>query len=340
MTWYEIRQEIAATQPYENFSPHDVVRRAKIATAEQITGIPLIIYAVDFTNVEKAAQYGARLQIDLNDKTGFMQALSDIPDGPLDVLLHSPGGSPSATESIVHLLRARFSPIRFLVPHTAKSAATMLALSGNEILLGEGAELGPIDPQFQIVNQQKQTTVPAGAAISQFQRIHEEIVSNPQKLRGWLPLISQYGPSFLQECQNAIDLSETLVANWLQEYMLHGEQEAKSRAEKVAQWLANHTNFNTHSRPVWIEQLLSIEPALKIREFRDISEDFETAIMSVFWAIDITFDGTSAFKIIEHKMGSAYIRIQHQQLIQQQAVAPPAKPVQRQQPKPQRRKRR
>ena len=335
MTWDEVRQEIAATPPYKNSSPHDVVRRAKIAAVEHITGTPLIIYAVDFTNVEKAAQYGARLQIDLNDKTGFIQALSDIPDGPLDVLLHSPGGNPSATESIVHLLRARFSPIRFLVPHTAKSAATMLALSGNEILLGEGAELGPIDPQFQIVNQQKQVTVPAGAAISLFERIHAEVVSNPQKLRGWLPIIGQYGPSFLQECQNAIDLSETLVANWLQEYMLYGEQQAKSRAEKVAKWLADHTNFNTHSRPVWIEQLLGIEPALKIRKFRDISEDFEAAIMSVFWAIDITFDGTGAFKIVEHKMGSAYIRQQHQQ----QVVTPPARPVQQRKPKTQRRKR-
>lgn len=334
MTWDKIRQEINATPPCPNSSPQDAVRRTKIAAVEKITGIPLIIYAVDFTNEEKAAQYGARLQIDLNDKTGFMQALSDIPDGSLDVLIHSPGGSPSATESIVHLLRSRFSPIRFFVPHTAKSAATMLALSGNEILLGEGAELGPIDPQLHIVNQQRQVTVPAGAAIIQFQRIHAEVVTNPQKLRGWLPIIGQYGPSFLQECQNAIDLSETLVANWLQKYMFCGEEGAKSRAEKVAKWLADHTNFNTHSRPVWMEQLLDIEPALKIRRLRDIGEDFEAAVMAVYWAIDITFDSTDAFKIIEHQMGSAYVRLQ------QQVVIPPTKPAQQQKRKAGRNKRR
>lgn len=334
MTWDEVRQEIGATQPHGNSSPQDVVRRAKIAAVEEITETPLIIYAADFTNSEKAARHGASIQIDLNDKTGFIQALSDIPDGPLDVLLHSPGGSPSATESIVHLLRLRFSPIRFLVPHTAKSAATMLALSGNEIFLGEGAELGPIDPQLHIVNQQRQVIVPAGAAIAQFQRIHAEVVLDPQKLRGWLPIIGQYGPSFLQECHNAINLSGTLVANWLQEYMFHGEQGAEDRANTVSQWLANHTNFNTHSRPVWMEQLLTVEPTLKIRKFSDVSKDFETAVMSLYWAIDLTFADTNALKIIEHRIGSAYVRVHRQPLIQQQVVLPPAKP------KPQRRKRR
>ena len=332
MTWDEVREEIASIPPNSTFN-QDTVRREKIAEVERITGIPLIIYAVAFTDIGRAAQYGANLRIELNDKTGFTQALSDIPDGPLDVLIHSPGGSPSAAESIVHLLRSRFCPIRFLVPHTAKSAATMLVLSGNEILLGEAAELGPIDPQFQLADQQRQMTVPAGAAIVQFERISEEIIANPQKLAKWLPIIRQYGPSFLQECQNAINLSETLVANWLQKYMFSGEEEAENRAGKVAGWLADHRNFNDHSRPVWIEQLLEIEPTLKIRRFRNISETFEAAVMAVYWAIDITFNITQAFKIIEHQRGSAYVRIQ-----QQLVIPPPAKFVQQQKPKARRHK--
>ncbi len=204
---------------------------------------------------DRAAQYGAGLQIDLGDKTGFLQALSDIEDGPLDVLIHSPGGSPFAAESIVKLLRSRFQPIRFVVPHTAKSAATMLALSGNEILLGEAAELGPIDPQLRVMIDQRPITVPADAAIAQFAAIHKDVTTNPDSMRGWPPILRQYGPSFLQECMNAINLSEQLVADWLKCYMLKGEKNAEQRAKNIAKWLATHDNFKSHSRPIWLDQL-------------------------------------------------------------------------------------
>ena len=152
-TWNDIRDEIAVTRPEGKSSPYDIVRRAKVAAAEAISEIPLIIYAADFMDEGRAAQYAGGLQIDLGDKTGFLQAISDIEPGRLDVLVHSPGGSPTATESIVNLLRSRFTSIRVIIPHTAKSAATMLALSGDEILLGDAAELGPIDPQLRIVNR-------------------------------------------------------------------------------------------------------------------------------------------------------------------------------------------
>ena len=309
MTWDDVRLEVTRTKTKGDQSPFDLVRRAKIATAESISGIPLVIYAADFTSSERAGVNGAGVQIELDDKTGFLQALSDIPNGPLDVLIHSPGGSPTATQSIVHLLRSRFAPIRFLIPHTAKSAATMLALSGNEILLGEAAELGPIDPQMQIVIDQRLVTVPARAALDQFGRIEEDVIADPNKLRSRLPIIRQYGPSFLQECQNAIERSEILATEWLRDYMFEGEDDAEERAKSIATWLADHNNFRIHSSPVWMEQLLEVESTVKIRQLGDADDGFASAIMDVYWAIDVTFDSTDAIKIVEHQHRSAYIRL-------------------------------
>lgn len=344
MNWDEVRQEIASTVVSSgrgrNGTPpskHDVVRRKKIAAVEQITGIPLIIYAVDFVNGGRAAQYGPVLQIELEDKSGLMQALSGIPDGPLDVLIHSPGGSATATESIVHLIRSRFDPVRFIVPHTAKSAATMLALSGNEILLGEAAELGPTDPQLRIVHNQVPVTVPAGAAITQFGQIHRAVTERPDAIRGWLPILTLYGPSFLQECQNAINLSKTLVTDWLQRYMFRGEENAEMRAGKVATWLSDHNNFNSHSRPIWMEGMLEVEPGLKIKRLRDCGQNFDNAIMELYWAIEITFSDTAAFKIIEHREGNAYIGLQ--QIISVPSASIPGKSAAaRLQKKPKRRR--
>ena len=185
----------------------------------------------------------------------------------------------------------------------------MLALSGDEILLGEAAELGPIDPQIQFVTEQRPISVPAKAAIDQFERAASDIDADASRIRVWLPILRQYGPAFLQECQNAIALSEALVTNWLKEYMFGGQTDAEERAANVARWLADHNNFKAHSRPVWLSQLLEVEPTMKIRWLRDVNKEFEDAVMAIYWAVDVTFSETDAVKLIEHQEGSAYVRL-------------------------------
>ncbi len=317
-TWDSVRSEILGLIKSGNKAAADLVRREKIAQVEKLTGRPLIIYASDFTDDNKAARIGAGLAIDLEDKTGFQQALCDIPSGPLDILLHSPGGSPTATESLVHLVRTGHSSIRFIVPHTIKSAATMFALSGDEIVVSDEAEFGPIDPQLRFPHEGRVASVPAQAAIDQFDRAYAEIKQDPQKLTVWLPMLRQFGPSFLEECHKAIDLSKLLVIQWLTSYMFAGLADAQPKAERVANYLGDHNNFKSHSRRVSPEQLLNVEPGLKIRYLKDVDKtlQLQSAIMDLYWAIDVTFGMTGAFKIIEHKEGSAYVRIQVEQLVQ------------------------
>jgi ClpP class serine protease len=79
----------------------------------------------------------ADVQIGLGDIQGFMEAASNIEERELDLVLHSPGGSAEAAESIVNYLRKRFDNIRVYVPLAAMSAATMIALSANEIVMGQ-----------------------------------------------------------------------------------------------------------------------------------------------------------------------------------------------------------
>lgn len=315
-TWDSIRLETEELRKAGNNKAYDLVRRAKIAKVEKLTGQPLVIYAASFLDDEKAARVGSGLSIDLNDKTGFAQALSDVPSGPLDILLHSPGGSPTATESLVHLIRSSYNPVRFFVPHTVKSAATMFVLSGDEIIVSDQAEFGPIDPQLRFPHEGRIANVPAQAAIDQFNRAYEEINNNPRKMTAWLPILRQFGPSFLEECHKAIALSQQLVTEWLKAYMLAGQDEAQAKAERVAAWLADHNNFKSHSKRVSARQLLELEPSLKITFLRDLGEELQNAIMEVYWAIDVTFDHTAAFKIIEHKEGSAYVRLHFERVVE------------------------
>jgi ClpP class serine protease len=121
------------------------MRNQCYADIEAIRKRPLIVYATKFLD----ALPNTPNFIDISDVDGFTDLVQSTNGSEeIDVLLHSPGGRPDATERIVHILRNKFKRVHFLIPHSAYSAATMLALSGDSITLHPSATLGPIDPQI------------------------------------------------------------------------------------------------------------------------------------------------------------------------------------------------
>ncbi|HEU0046175.1 MAG TPA: hypothetical protein VFQ43_01060, partial [Nitrososphaera sp.] len=66
----------------------------------------------------------------------------------INLLIHSPGGDGTITEKIVDMCRAHLTganqKLRVIVPNIAKSAATILALGTDQIIMGYTSELGPI----------------------------------------------------------------------------------------------------------------------------------------------------------------------------------------------------
>ncbi len=211
-TWESIQREV---QILARPDAYDVVRRAKIEAVHRLTGRHLVIYATDFTteNPIKAQVTANLTAISLADKMGFDEVTRNLPQNtPIDVLLHSPGGSAEATESIVELVRARFSHVRFVIPSVAKSAATMMAMAGEELVLDENSELGPTDPQIIFVRDGQTIVSPAQAIKDEFDMAEREVNADPNKLPAWVPILRQYGPSLLAQCDNLIDLSKRLVS--------------------------------------------------------------------------------------------------------------------------------
>ena len=136
-TWEAIVQEMNSVGTPDRC---DIVRRRKLSALQAVTGRNTIIYATDFLG-DKARL--VNISIDLTDKEGFIEVTKNLTGDKLDIVLHSPGGQAEAAESIVDILRAKFSNIRFIIHNAAKSAATMLAMSGNMLLMDERSELGP-----------------------------------------------------------------------------------------------------------------------------------------------------------------------------------------------------
>jgi|YelNatPaOPRAMG01_1025707.scaffolds.fasta_scaffold05003_4 ATP-dependent protease ClpP protease subunit len=63
----------------------------------------------------------------------------------LELLLHSYGGGVDSAYMIAKVLRNNFSKIRVYIPHIAASGATLIAISADEIVMGEISRLSPID---------------------------------------------------------------------------------------------------------------------------------------------------------------------------------------------------
>lgn len=68
----------------------------------------------------------------------------------IDLFLFSPGGIATDAYKMGRLIREHCNNLSILVPYKAKSAATLLALAGDEIIMGPASELGPIDPQIPV----------------------------------------------------------------------------------------------------------------------------------------------------------------------------------------------
>jgi hypothetical protein len=151
----------------------------------------------------------------------------------LDIIIHSPGGSAEATEALVVYLRSKFDHIRAIIPYGAMSVATMLACSANEVIMGKHSFIGPVDPQIIVNTRLGLQAVPAQAIIEQFERARQEC-KTPENLGVWIPILEQYGPALIVQCENAIELSRTLVAEWLEQYMFLDKEKSGEIAGKLS----------------------------------------------------------------------------------------------------------
>jgi hypothetical protein len=75
--------------------------------------------------------------------------------------------------------------------------------------------------------------VAAHAILAQFELANKEC-QDASLLPAWVPMLRQYGPALLVQCQLALALSQQLVAEWLSAYMLAGYPDRNERASRIA----------------------------------------------------------------------------------------------------------
>lgn len=243
---------------------------------------------------------GRTQNIDINDSdiTGFMNAIKDLDCGQgLDLILHTPGGNPTATEGIVKYLHSKFEDnIRIIVPQMAMSAGTMLACSAKTIIMGKHSCLGPIDPQYG--------GVPAYNIVNEFREAKADLDNNPQAKTYWELQLKKYPAAFFYTVMDAINLSSALATEWLTNYMFSNEP-AHNVKKKVARIVKKlNANNKSHSRHFTYDFCQTL--GLNVESLEE-DQEFQELVLSVHHSFIITIDATATTKIIENQNGIRYI---------------------------------
>ncbi|MDE0428799.1 MAG: hypothetical protein OXH98_03425 [Caldilineaceae bacterium] len=298
--WNQLLNEINAAG-----STHDIVRRRYLSKLHELTGRNVIIYYSGW--LQKRNLEG--VEVNDADKNGFMTVVHQLDRGKgLDLILHTPGGETAATESLVDYLRAMFgTDIRAFVPQLALSAGTMIACACKVIFMGKQSSLGPIDPQLG--------GIAAHGVVEEFERAHEEICEDPSRIPVWQPIIAKYPPTFIGECEKAIEWSNEMVTEWLQSGMFKGPEEGASlnMIKNIVANLTDHALSKSHDRHLSLESCKEI--GLKVCRLED-DQPLQDAVLSVHHACIHTLGATPAFKIIENQEGRAFIQIARQVAVQ------------------------
>ena len=284
---------IANAQQEQNPTGQDLfeLRKACYKEIEEYRKRPLLVYVTRF--LEKLPPDTPNF-IDISDVDGFTDLVNSINGKKVDVLLHSPGGQADATERIVGILRSKFEEVNFLIPHSAYSAATMLALSGNRIFLHPSAVLGPIDPQVN--------GVPARSIKNGFEKVKKKISEEgPESLPAYIPLIEKYSIDLLELCDDSEKLSQKLVGMWLKEFMFNGEDGKNDIIEKATAFFSDYDEHLTHSRPFSFNKLSHLN--LKIELADDVLRDL---LWEAYVLINGFFGVSSFVKLYENILGVAW----------------------------------
>ncbi len=258
-----------------------------------------------------AAMTKPKISIDFDDRIHLVDQISNISGDKIDIILETPGGIVEVVEDLVKYIRGRFSEVGIIVPGYAKSAGTIMAMAGDEILMDSTSALGPIDAQISQNNKR----FSAHAFLEGIEKIKTEVAAKGTLNRAFVPILQNISPGEIQECENALEFSQALVTSWLSMYKFkfwstHGstglpvtEEERKDRANTIAKALCDHGRWLSHGRSITMNDLKDMR--LKITDFGEDAE-LADAIRRYYTVLKITFDKTNVYKIYETPTSQLY----------------------------------
>jgi ATP-dependent protease ClpP protease subunit len=233
----------------------DVARRSElIAELEQLVG-----------EGTRVAMYYSRRDRSLShqDTLPFVNMLKSLDAiTNLDLVIVSPGGDGTAAETMLELCR-RYCPgrLRIVVPLYAKSAATLIALGADEIVMGETSELGPIDAQVFIIQDNADQQVSADHFLRARDDAKRDLTSeNPETVEAARIQLSLLSPAFLKNCEDLMEFARDFARKQLIAHMFASEYQEDpegwdARIKQIVDNLTTSQKRLLHGRMITAEDI-------------------------------------------------------------------------------------
>ena len=215
-------------------------RQGLIKEIQEETGRKLLVYAMT-----------SRASISDEDIQPFCDLLAPLKGGEnVDLILHSGGGSADAAEKILYMCRQTAAQFRVIVPELAKSAATLIALGSDEVIMGLASELGPIDAQVTGPGPggaRFQTS--AQSFLDEFDRIKAEVAASDDGVLSpaYYPLLEGLNIGFMRMCRKLMKRSRNFAEKWLKKHMCDGDEK---KAKKITADFCDVEKWVTHGEVI------------------------------------------------------------------------------------------
>jgi hypothetical protein len=180
-----------------------------------------------------------------------MLLLPQRPVNNLDIFLCSNGGSGTVPWRLISLFREYAKKVSVLLPYRAYSAATLLALGADEIVMHPFAEMGPIDPtvtnDFNPVDsggRRVGISVEDVKAYISFIKSTVGIQHEDELVKTIEILAQKVHPLALGNVERFLSQSRMIAGKILRTHM--GDETAKHKIEEIIENLASKLYFHGH----------------------------------------------------------------------------------------------
>ncbi len=224
-------------------------------------------------------------------------ALGDVKT--LNLIIHSPGGDGMVVEKFVSLCRGQCQRFRVLVPNEAKSAATLIALGADEIVMGPQSELGPIDAQVRIVVSNVPRFISAQSYIDARDNLlkqYTEQVSKGENTGATMQMLATLDLPFVAECEHLMEFGREVARKFLNGHMFRTAHNRAAKVKKVVDTMSSVKRFKVHGRT--INGQLARELGLKV-DLRSAADAFWQKIWQYYTRADMALGRAAGTKLFE-----------------------------------------
>ncbi len=262
----------------------------------------LFVYAAD---LNKGRMRGVDVSLVQDDFYTIQDILRESDKKKIDFYIETPGGSGEAAEEIAKFLRKKFNEVNFVIAAEAKSAGTILVLSGDNIFMTDTGSLGPIDAQVKIGRSM--------VSAHDYKAWVDEKKAEAARTGNLNPfdaiMVAQISPGELYGVINSLEFAKDLVKEWLEIYKFKNwtqtetskkivtQEMRKARASEVAEMFCDHTTWRSHGRSLKIDDLKYVLTIERIDNDPKLAE----IVYRIKTVIGLLFGMSTIYKLFFHE---------------------------------------